>query len=498
MHRSSSAKTDPSHLATRDVTKKMRYALTHMHMKLLCILSLLLLGLASCTDKEQSFEDRMASLADTRFEAGAYWDDFDELTERVRSVVEEQSGQSLSNLKYRIADREQLSEALRNNLSLQSKALGPQLYEVLAQVDSLSYALMGIYDISTGEILIGKPNFPMFAAMFKDDAINTAETLTAVLIHESAHAVADNRWGLEVAMEELESLEEITGYSAVIEGYAQYLARDYAPLLNVEDAFEKFTWMISAIPEDIEGAERLVLQATTANMAFQYYEGEAFVRAIVEASDEDAIGGLFIDPPIGSAIISNPAWYLDPSLVEKSDLDLVAITNLFEEFYAGEGTTPNQSELNDATLRAALAPLSEKEIDAYMSYILGHRVGAIPKGQSGAMTVLILYDTRSTQDAVALIGLSKQLLEMRDDLFKEGPTRIVKSEYTDYSVAGWSGHSAEKTVSAGGAETEVTTLSLHRGAVVVEISFIEVDFEKENLEDYLEQANLVLDADSQD
>ena len=49
-----------------------------------------------------------------------------------------------------------------------------------------------------------------------------------------------------------------------------------------------------------------------------------------------------------------------------------------------------------------------------------------------------------------------------------------------------------------GGESQVTIPSPHRGAAVVEISFVVVPFEKENVEDHLELVNQPLEAGAQD
>lgn len=433
------------------------------------LLLLLATLMPACGGKEESVGERMASLQEKEYEPAAYWEGFDEAAEEVRAMLQKEAEVDLGGIPFRMADRPAMASAFASNLQRQLHLIELEEEELESLGEMLSVALLGIYDISAKEVLVCKENFPFLADLVSMPDLDALDCLKALMAHEGSHAVADLKWGLAETIEELEDDQQLEALSAVIEGYAQYMARKVCTENGLKDGFETFTTAVGASPETDDPVERLAMEAATATFSFQYYEGEDFVRAIVAARGEAAIGDLFTAPPRNATMIAKPEWYLDPSKIEEGSFDLPELLTTFEETTAAPGRSPNQVEMNLAAFRAAMAPLSEEVIDGILALVVKNRMSvAVEAG--GEVTALVIYECRSDADAASMAGYSEQLLRARDEAFKEGPTRITAASYTEFEASGWKGVRSVKTVAMPGGSLDATTFIAHRGVLSTELT----------------------------
>ncbi|MGB0953165.1 MAG: hypothetical protein ACPG31_08055 [Planctomycetota bacterium] len=447
------------------------------------LLAFLFLALPSCGGGETSVEERMDALRDKDFEVADYWQDFDGIAAGIRSLIKAESGVDLRDVDIRLADRDEMADAFVSNVSPQLDLLGEEMVDHVILAQQIKIALLGIYDISEKEILICQENFPFLAEFVAMPDLDSLDAMKAVLIHEASHAVADLNWDLAASMKDLEDANHLAGLSAVIEGYAQYLARKICTQEGLVEGFETFTAAVGATPETDNEMEKLVLEAATANVSFQYYDGEDFVRAIVEAKGEEAIAGLFADPPLDHAYVSHPDWYLDPSIAERGSMDLESFLDLFENEFAGSASG-NQVEMNSPTFRAAMSPLPAEDIDAIEELVLANRINAIVEGGGAQMQAMVLYECRSSVDAATMAGYSERLLRARDEAFKEGSTRITEALYEDFEAGPWEGMRVDKTMKMGRQEIVATTFILQYSNLSSELSFIGHDVDVDEIREY--------------
>jgi len=136
-----------------------------------------------------------------------------------------------------------------------------------------------------------------------------------------------------------------------------------------------------------------------------------------------------------------------------------------------------QMKMSDPALEAALVPLPEEDIEEVLSILLDHRVSAQVVDPAGKMAVMMVYDTRSSQDAARMVELSTELLKLRDEAFSQGATKIEEVHYEDVDHAGWKGIYSRKTVKSGGEEIQATTISVHRSTLTCEFSLIGMKFD---------------------
>lgn len=445
----------------------------------------LLALLSSCGDQEVHVVERIDELRDKEYATADFWQEFDRIAGEVRTLVELDTGIDLHDLPIRLVDREAMAEAFESNLRPQMEYLQDMGQDLAATSGQMASALLGIYHIADKEVLLCQRNFAFLADVVSMPELDRPDCLKAVMIHEVAHAVADRRFDLRASMEDLDDAAQLAGLSAVIEGYAQYLARGICTESGLLDGFETFTAAVGAPPDIDDEAMKFVFETASAGISFQYYEGEDFVRAVVEAEGEDAIAGMFEDPPISHAYISHPSWYLDPSLAEKGSHDLEAYLDLFDETF-DLGVKGNQVELNGAMLRAAMAPLPEADLDVVQGLILGHRVNAVMRDFGNKLHAVALYECRSPADAASMADYSGKLLRLRDKAFEQGPTRITASEYSDFEVTVWRGIRADKTMDAGGAVIDASTIILTHGIFCAELSIIGDEVDVETIHAYFE------------
>lgn len=435
------------------------------------LIPFLILSLPGCGSEESSVGERMDALRDKEYVASDYWEDFDATAAGVRKILRDATGVDLDDVAIKVADRDAMGDAFLSNVVPQLHLLDTDMVDHAMLASQVKIALLGIYDISSKEILICQENFPFLAEFVNMPELDQLDVLKAVLIHEASHAVADKRWDLRASMKDLEDAEHLAGLSAVIEGYAQYEARKICTKEGLSEGFEIFTAAVGASPETDDEVEKLMLDAAIANVGFQYYDGEDFVQAIVQAEGEEAIAGLFENPPTSHAYVSRPDWYLDPSIAETGTIDLAALLDSFEEAYAGVAAG-TQVEMNAPTFRSAMAPLSADDINTIEGLVLAHRLDAIVEDGGAKMNALVLYECRSSIDATSMAGFSEKLLRSRDEAFKEGPTKITKATYVDFEAGPWEGVRADKVMDISGQELEATTFILHHGTLTTEFSII--------------------------
>lgn len=118
-------------------------------------------------------------------------------------------------------------------------------------VQAISHALVGIYDYAkTKRVYICPTNLENNARLLGITDLNEPDAMYAVMLHEGAHAIADRRFGLRDFLAKAMEHDEDAGLAAdaMVEGYAQYVARQICTKTGKLKGLESFTRSISAIP----------------------------------------------------------------------------------------------------------------------------------------------------------------------------------------------------------------------------------------------------------
>jgi hypothetical protein len=135
------------------------------------------------------------------------------------------------------------------------------------------------------------------------------------LVHELAHALADQNFNIEKYLnEDPADAEESLARQTVVEGQAVWLTEEYAArqagktLTDPATARELFREELD--PDDpqypVFSKAPLYLRAT---MLFPYEQGEIFQQAVVLRDGESAFGILFTKPPVSTSQVLHPDKY---------------------------------------------------------------------------------------------------------------------------------------------------------------------------------------------
>ncbi len=143
----------------------------------------------------------------------------------------------------------------------------------------------------------------------------TSSMREEALVHELAHALADQNYNIEKYLnKDPDDSEESLARQAVVEGQASWLSVEYAArqagktLRDGETASEYFRKEVD--PDDpqypVFSKAPLYLRAT---MLFPYEDGESFQQAVVLQYGQEAFAKLFLKPPVSTAQVLHPERY---------------------------------------------------------------------------------------------------------------------------------------------------------------------------------------------
>ncbi|MCB9912871.1 MAG: hypothetical protein H6827_07750 [Planctomycetes bacterium] len=380
----------------------------------------------------------------------------------------------LSDLEFEIADVETIQRVLKGNLQAPLPTNGErQVNEGLVQ--AISHALVGIYDYAkTKRVYICPTNLENNARLLGITDLNEPDAMYAVMLHEGAHAIADRRFGLRDFLAKAMEHDEDAGLAAdaMVEGYAQYVARQICTKTGKLKGLESFTRSISAIPPVADASQRALLELQVSQSTFSYTEGERFVQAVADALGEPGIQQIFATPPKSRTDVAQPSWYLHPETRPQESVDwdpaLGLVPGYAVAFPDMHFSLRNLSQPEVEAAVSVLGPAEAKEMAGLVQHAR-MQVGVTPMGER--LFVVGLSSMPDAAGAARYIELSEKSSKLKDEAMKhQGMAQITSSEMKPIDNALGKGFDSTKIVRFQGQELPVRTILVAQDNVVIEVT----------------------------
>lgn len=424
------------------------------------------------------------------------------------AAVKESYKTELESVTFRFGTAEEIGEIIKKeNIEVLGRTLPEgteqEVIEKTAEQlsESISDALLAKFSLGENEVLVNLEVFFRLEEEFGLTGIASHEVLQAVLVHESVHAIDDVEFSLAKIEEFIVDVDSSQTVNALIEGHAQFWSRRVCAAHGLTAAFERFSSAISFVPETDDPVSALFSATYVAQMTFWYGEGERFFLAVHAAKGEEGVREVFQAPPTESVLISQPDWYLDPASRPEAEFDLEERLRVIIDLSSQGGRTLTKMKLLKPQIAAALSLLPELEVEAVLAELQDNLM-AFHQGRDDHFSVGI-FSMSSAVWSRSFFDLEEELLYVKDEAMKEGPIKIMSSEYEptkegaqfgEAVVGNFEGLYCKKVMEAGPMEMEIATLVAVRGRTVVEISCME-DGEAASIEQMVFLANLLLDPD---
>jgi predicted component of type VI protein secretion system len=232
--------------------------------------------------------------------------------------------------------KDQIKQSVRpkeihaEELSLKKLGFVPADFDLKqTTIDLLTEQAAAFYDFHRKKLFISE----WAAASMRDEA----------LVHELAHALADQNYNIEKYLNrDPADAEESLARQTVVEGQASWLTVEYAArqagktLTDAATAREYFQPPLDPDSPQypVFSKAPLYLRAT---MLFPYEEGESFQQAVVLHDGKAAFGKLFTSPPVSTSQVLHPERYfagaapVAPELPKPAGGMKVAVEGVFGE-----------------------------------------------------------------------------------------------------------------------------------------------------------------------
>jgi len=462
---------------------------------LLLAFSIALFALASCGDSEKPGAPEQSggstntevskgtidpSLIGVQLSKKGLENKFPELVEQARKELASVSGLDLADLEFKIADEEKILDTLVANLSFQD--IGKEEDYEREDLRELSRGMIGIYSMTEGKVYVSLDNFEWLTDVMEMPGSFTKEVLFAVIAHEGVHAIADRKYGLVKLIESMSNESELMAANAVIEGYAQVIARDVCAKTNMTKGIDGMTELITTVPDIDDPVAKMQIAVMVQQFAFAYVEGESFLNALVAAKGEAGLDQAFAAPPTSRAYVNNPDWYMDPNKRPGADYQVEDALDVFDAFFAEDEWTTQRQDFDKGLLRTAASALPEEDVKEYVDAVIQTR---LTLGMAGGvldqqLVVCALHHCQSIDHAVRLVELSKQLVNAKEEMMKDSATQITESKMDEVDKPGFSGFKLSQTVDVGGSEVGTQTVQIIKGDLVCEMTFVNTEYDQED------------------
>jgi len=417
------------------------------------------------------------------------------LVSEARAVVE--AGLELelpAELEVRYTTRDELSAELageavtKHQLALTSPALDLGADDERAEIAMRPLASVVIAKHFPAErrVLVALDNLAASMAMIGFEAERATGLLRAVLVHELIHVADEQRFNWSAKLLECTTSQCVQSLAAVVEGHAQYVARDLCASAGWSADFEEYTSMIGFSPALGEGEGMAFLsRAMSVAFSFSYHSGEAFWQTIMAAGDENMEARAFASPPASVALISRPDWYLDPASRPESAYDLVRGTQYMADRVPADEWIATPIELTLPQLQEAIKILPEDERAAAEDAFQSAQLMVLqPKdAPQSAMFAGALIETKDTLGAAHWLTVQERVMRLKDEAMTEGSMRIVAADYQQLALPTGAGLHASKTVDFMGTEVDVDVLIFTSGSLMVELTASNHEIERQELID---------------
>ncbi len=410
----------------------------------------------------------------------------EQVSAEATAAVKEATGVTLDDVSIRLVSERELEQLLNTELVHWShlqyedgetadmqRARAAQLY---------SETMLAKFARADGEVLVCEQNFNDLAELLERPRLATPEVLRAVLCHEFVHAADDRTFHWDDICKSRETTDALQAYAAVIEGHAQLLTRSICAARGWSDAFETFTEAIGLTPLTGDPAVDYFNRILTVSSAFAYYDGERFVEALHRSGGAEAVARAFSDPPLETALILEPGWYLDPSTRPALEFDIEGTLTAFGKEWDEEDWDCMHTPLLRPQLEASFALLPKDRIDRFMDHSRQCRVLVVARNGAPPgtrMVVVALFELDTTSAAAELLVLEEDLMRLKDEQLTKGMVRIENANYEQVAKGPVRGLFASKRVIAGDFELDAFVLAASRGRLVVEINYLGEETDRE-------------------
>jgi hypothetical protein len=221
-----------------------------------------------------------------------------------------------------VADAERDKETRAAELTLKMFGLVPWDYKLAQEsADLIEEQAAAFYDTKKKKL-------------FVLDSVPDGPEQRLVLAHELAHALADQRYGIQKYLEGAKDDDAFTARESVIEGQASWLSWAYmaeqaggraeVPRQLLDELAE-----VGATGDDYPVLERTPLYIRE-SLTFPYSEGMRFQDSLYRKLGSSAFDRLFSDPPLSTQEILHPEGYADslrpthPELPKQKNMRLLA------------------------------------------------------------------------------------------------------------------------------------------------------------------------------
>ena len=218
---------------------------------------------------------------------------------------------------------------------------------------------------------------------------------------------------------------------------------------------------------------------------FAYAHGETFVTAVMDELGASGETRLFDRPPLTRVEVLRPEWYLDPeskpahAFAVGDALGLVPPAFDWVEdisFVRRELASTDIAEGN----AGALGPARAAEMGGLIELCEAH-IGLTPGGNSMALVGLTIFPDEAAADR--FLAFAREASDLKDAQLQEGSTvRVVASETTTVDEELGIGVRQVKTVETFGQKVPVSSLTVRRGRLMVEITLSNLEMTVEDVD----------------
>ena len=400
----------------------------------------------------------------------------------VLPLMEKETGVTLAGIvSVRLSTADEIGEVLRDELRRQFVSILGDESRAESEADSMaamfSSTLYAKYAFEEKSILVCPENIEKLSDLLEEPLLRTSEGLRSVLVHEYVHAADDLRYDIGNQAESAASFEASQAFNAVVEGHAQFVARNVCDAAGWAAAFQAFTRSIGAFREDLvdenEQALLLMWRVLVQNVSSAYYDGEEFIKALNEAGGASAVERAFIEPPADLEEIQHPEWFLDPSRRPVATYDFDSGLDVMASRFDAEVWQDQKGKLTRPQIEAALSLLPGDEVGEALADLETTRYVMLqPKDDPERKLVLsALYEFGSEQGAATFKRTIDRLHLVKDEKMSEGLIRITSQHYEPLGLAGVDGTFSMKEVGMlVNMVSVVNVIAQHRN-VCLEITF---------------------------
>jgi hypothetical protein len=406
----------------------------------------------------------------------------------------------VESVSIRFVESEEMTQLLLDEirpqfvLQLEDEQVAEKSAELMAK--AMERGLLAKTVMETGEIVLVRQNLFDHAEILGMTDFATEQVLQAVIVHEVVHVVDNHAHSLAELIGSALDVDGVQVVNAVIEGHAQFIARQVSSQMGNSAGFELFTEAIGAVVETEDPIEMYMKKVVASSFLFAYRNGELFFEQLAAAEPSLGFEHVLANLPTESVLIFEPQWYLDPSLRPVNAHDFAKVfTGLEErlESQAPDAWTSQVSTLLTPQIEAALSIVPKADYEVSLKEIIECDVMmARNTEQAGVMLAAGLFAMDSEPAAERLMDLQVKILAAKREQFSISQAEITKSvvrELTEDESDWIRGSYFQTDLQLGSRPFSASGILASRGDVVLELNFVSYDID---LSEAIEIAELLL------